>query len=169
MTRNAPADPSAKPGVFLACPDRNEFVPEVEIAVFVENQQILALAVLRTADQRDVALTSGDARQRNPRRVDARSFLAHESARRSRNAVHDGNVAGQQIRQLRQKERRAQIVHQPLIKKPGSGVAFRCHVQNVAVDREIALAAAGGDNHVIRPRISLSPLTPAEASASPAA
>src|SRR5713101_9537632 len=88
--------PKRETGVLLACPDRNEFVPEVEIAVFVENQQILALAVLRTADQRDVALTSGDARQRNPRRVDARSLLTHEGTRRSRNTVHDGDVAGQQ-------------------------------------------------------------------------
>src|SRR6266699_5296705 len=62
--------------------------------------------------------------------------------------MHDGNVAGEQVRELRQKERRAQIVHQPLVEEPGSRVAFRFQVQNVAVHREIALAATGGDNHV---------------------
>ena len=81
MTRNAPAEPSAKPACPAARPDRREFVLEVEVAEFVEHQQVLALAVLRAADQRDVALPAGDARQRDPRRVDAGGFLAHEGAR----------------------------------------------------------------------------------------
>ncbi len=148
MTRNAPADPSAKPALLLARPDRSEFVLEVEIAELVEHQQILALAVLRAADQRDVALAGGDARERDPCRVDAGGFLAHEGARRSGDAVHDGDVAGQQVRELRQKQGRAQIVHQPLVEKAGSGVALGFQIQNVAVHREIALAAAGGDDHV---------------------
>ena len=40
----------------------------------------IALAIMRAADQRDVALAGGDPRQRDPRRVDSRHFLAHEGA-----------------------------------------------------------------------------------------
>ena len=61
-------------------------------------QQVLALAVLRTANQSDVALPAGDARQRNSRGIDAGSLLAHERPRRARDPVHDGDVAGQQVR-----------------------------------------------------------------------
>ncbi len=84
-------------GVVLPSPDRSELVPEVEIIEFIENQQVLALAVLRAPDQRDVALTGRDACERDPRCVDAGSFLAHEGARRAGHAVHDGDVAGEQV------------------------------------------------------------------------
>src|SRR5712664_4122299 len=73
--------PKRETGVFLARPNRSKFVPEVEIAEFIENQQILALTVLRTADQRDIALSGGDTCERDSRRVDAGGFLAHEGAR----------------------------------------------------------------------------------------
>ena len=55
--------------LFLARPYRFEFVLEVVIAELVENQQVLALAVMRTSDQRDVALAGGDACERDPRRI----------------------------------------------------------------------------------------------------
>src|SRR5258708_511135 len=44
----------------LAHPNRGEFVLEVEIAALVENQEVFALAVMRTADQRNVALAGVD-------------------------------------------------------------------------------------------------------------
>ena len=138
-------------GMSLARPDRRELVLEVEVAELVEHQQVLALAVMRTADQRDVALAGGDPRQRDPRRVDAGGFLAHEGARRAGDAVHDGDIAGQQVGELRQEQRRAQIVHQPFVEEAGRGVALGLGVQNGGVDREIALAAAGGDDHVHPP------------------
>ena len=90
---------------------------------------------MRAADQRDVALSGRDTRERDPCRVDTRGFLAHEGARRAGHAVHDGDVAGEQVRKLRQEQRRAQIVHQPLIEKAGSGVTLRFQIQNVAVHR----------------------------------
>src|ERR1700716_1198936 len=137
--------------VFLARPNRRKLVLEVEAAELVEDQEVLAFAVLRATDQRDVALTAGDTCERDPRRVNACSFLAHESARRSGYAVHDGDVAGQQVRKLRQKKRRTQIVHQPFVEKPGRGIALRFGTENAYVDREIALATAGGDNHIHPP------------------
>src|SRR5437588_12995810 len=89
---------SARP----ASPDRCELVLEVEIAELVQNQEILAFAVMRAADQRDVALTARDARQRNSRGIRARDLLAHEGARGSANAVDNGDIAGQKIGKLRQ-------------------------------------------------------------------
>ena len=62
--------------------------------------------------------------------------------------MHDRDIARQQVRKLRQEQRRTQIVHQPLVEETGSGVAFRFQIQNVAVHREIAFATTGGDNHV---------------------
>src|ERR1700733_6516016 len=134
--------------VFLARPYRFELVLEVVIAELVENQQVLALAVMRTSDQRDVALAGRYACERDPRRIHTRDFLAHESARGSRHAVHDGDVAGQEVRQLRQEQRRTQIAHQAVIEKAGRGIARRGGVENAGIDREIALTAAGGHNHV---------------------
>ena len=83
--------------------------------------------------------------------------------------MDDRDIAGEQIGELRQEQRRPQIVHQPFVEKAGRRIALCGGVQDGDIDREIALAAAGGDDHVHPPRISLSPLTPAESSASPAA
>ncbi len=148
MTRNAPAEPSANPPARPARPDRRELVLEVEIAELVENQKILALAVVRAADQRDVALAGRNARQRDPRRIDAGGFLAHEGARGPGYAVDDGDIAGQQIGELRQEQRRAQIAHQPFVEEAGGRIALGLRAENAGIDRQIALAAAGGDDHV---------------------
>ena len=101
-----------------------------------------------SADQRDVALAGLDTRERDPRRVDAGGFLAHEGARRSADAVNDGDIAGEQIGELRQEQRRPQIVHQPFVEKAGARIALRVGVQDRHVDRDVALAAAGRDDHV---------------------
>ena len=90
----------------------------------------------------------GDARQRDAHRVDAGGFLAHEGARRAGDAVHDGNVAGQQIGELRQKQRRPQVAHQPFVEEGGRIWRARHTGQDRRVDGEVALAAAGGDDHV---------------------
>src|SRR6202047_2649975 len=52
-----------KATLLAARPNRNELVFEIEIAELVENQQILALAILRATDQGDVALAGSDARE----------------------------------------------------------------------------------------------------------
>ena len=49
-------------------------------AGFVQQQQILALAAVRAADESKLALPRGDARQRNANRVDPGGFFAHERA-----------------------------------------------------------------------------------------
>ena len=100
------------------------------------------------ADQRDLALSGCDPRQRDPRRVDAGGFLAHEGARRAAHAVDDGDVAGEQVGELGQKQRRPQIVHQPFVEKAGARIALGISVHDRQVDREVAFAAAGGDDHV---------------------
>ncbi len=86
-----------KARLLLACPNRSVFVLEIVAAEFVEQQKILAFAIMRAADQGDVALPGGDPRQCDPRRVDTGDFLAHEGTRGSRHAVDDGDVAGEQV------------------------------------------------------------------------
>ena len=68
----------------------------------VEEEQILAFAVVRAADQRELALAGADARERDAHRIDARRLLAHEGARGAGDAVHDRDVAGEQVGELRQ-------------------------------------------------------------------
>ena len=60
--------------------------------------------------------------QRDAHRVDAGRLLAHEGARGAGDAVHDRDVAGQQVGQLRQEQRRPQVGRQPLVQE---GVAAR--------------------------------------------
>src|SRR5262249_62149975 len=59
-----------------ALPDRLESTTQHVSAAVVEQQQILALAVVRSADQRQFALSGGDALERDAYRVDARRPLA---------------------------------------------------------------------------------------------
>src|SRR3954451_12542034 len=87
-----------KAGVSLPSPNRRELPLEVEVAEFIKNQEVLALADLRTADQHDVTLAGRDARQRNSRRIDAGCFFAHERAGSAADAVDDGDIAREQIR-----------------------------------------------------------------------
>src|SRR5690348_7704650 len=110
-------------GIVLALPNWSELSFKIEAAEFIKDQEVLALAVLRASDQGDFALTRSNACKRDPRRINSGGFLAHERAGRSGHAMNDGNVAGQQIRKLCQKQGRPEIVHQPLVQKAGSRVA----------------------------------------------
>ncbi len=80
-----------------ALPHRREFVLQVEPAERVKQQKVLPLAVVRAADQRNLALSGNDARERNPHRIRPRRLLAHEGARGAGHPVHDRNIAGQEI------------------------------------------------------------------------
>ena len=62
--------------------------------------------------------------------------------------MDDRNIAGEQIGELSQEQRRPQTVHQPFVEKAGSRIAFCGGVQNRDIDRQIALAAGGRDDHV---------------------
>ena len=133
----------------LALPDRRERVLQSVAAELVEHQQVRALAVVGAADQRDVALAGLDARQRDAHRIDAGGFLAHEGARGAGDAVHDRDIAGEQVGELRQEQRRPQVAHQPFVEE-GVRVLGAAAVprQDGGVDRDVALAAAGRDDHV---------------------
>src|SRR6185437_2439039 len=118
------------------------------VAELVQDQYVLALAVLRAPDQGNVALAGRNARERNARGVHAGSFLTHEGARRPAYAVHDGDIAGKQVRKLREEQGRAQAAHQLLVEQARRGISLGLRGQDRAIDGEIALAAAGGDHHV---------------------
>src|SRR5450631_634117 len=62
--------------------------------------------------------------------------------------MDDGDIAGEQVGKLGQKQRRPQIVHQPFVEEGGACVAVYIGVENCQIDRNIAFAAAGRDDHV---------------------
>ncbi len=135
-------------GVIVPLPYRGVCVLQAVAAELIKHQQIGAFAVIRAADQRNVALSGLDARERHAHGVDAGGLLAHEGARGAGDAMHDRDVAGEQIGQLREEEGGAQAVHQ-LFVDVGLGVAgLGRAAQHRAVDREVALTAASGDDHV---------------------
>ena len=86
-----------------------------QAAHLVVQQDIRPLGVVGAADQHDVALAGGDPRTGDAHGVGAAGFLAHEGARRADHAMHDGDIAGQQVGQLRQEQRRTQIAQQMLV------------------------------------------------------
>ena len=131
-----------------ALPHRREPVLEIEPSELIEHQQVFALAVMRTADQHDVALPGGDTRERDPHRIDAGGLLAHEGARGAGDAVHDRDIARKQVGQLRQEQRRAQVAHQAFVEESIGIVGLRQAGEDRAVGRKVALAAAGGHDHV---------------------
>ena len=88
---------------------------EQEAAHLVDEHHVGPRGVVGAADEEGVALVRGDARQGDPQGVDAGGLLAHEGARGAGDAVHDGDVAGEQVRELRQEQRRAEAVRQPLV------------------------------------------------------
>ena len=79
----------------------------------------------------------------DPQRVDAGLFLAHEGAGCARDAVHDGDVAGEQVRELRQEQRRPQVAHQALVEERAPVGGAPQPGQDLRVDGRVALAAAG--------------------------
>ena len=140
--------PSAMP----PCGPRSQTGANVSLqqrAGLLEDQQdVPARGVIGAADQRQFALSGGDARLRDAHGVDAGGFLAQERARGSDDAVHDRDIAGEQVRKLRQEQGRAQIAHQPFVEE-GAGLGHLAHAgEDRGVDRDVALAAAGGDDHV---------------------
>jgi hypothetical protein len=137
-----------KAGARLAVPHRYELVLQAEAAELVKHQQVGALGVVTAADQRDVALARCDPRMRDPDRVDARGLFAHEGARRPGHPVHDRDVAGEQVRKLREEQRRAKIAHQPFVEKGLRLLRGRQAGQDRRVGGDIALAAARRNDHV---------------------
>src|SRR5437868_15522250 len=86
-----------KPASRTALPNRGEFFLQIVMAELIEHQQVPALAIMRAADQHNVALAGIDARDRDAHGIDAGAFFAHESARRTGYAMHDGDIAAEKI------------------------------------------------------------------------
>ncbi|KIT81882.1 hypothetical protein QT20_00080, partial [Staphylococcus aureus] len=80
--------------------------------------------------------------------VDAGGFLAHEGARGPAHAVNDRDIAGKQIGELCQEQRRPQFVHQLFVEDGGRQVTLRVGIHDRQGDIEVTLAAAGRDDHV---------------------
>ncbi len=155
--------------VRAAIPDRREFVLEHDAAELEGEQHVPARAVIGAADQRQFALTGGDARLRDAHGVDAGRFLAHERARGADDAMHDRNIAGEEVGQLRQEQGRAQIAHQPLVEEGAGLLVLRMPVRiavSAAISRSPPPAAT-----IMSAWSSSSglPAMPASASARPAA
>ena len=62
--------------------------------------------------------------------------------------MHQRDIAGEEIGQLRQKQRRAQVAHQPFVEKNVRAIGFAYAGEDRIVGGDVALAAAGGDDHV---------------------
>jgi hypothetical protein len=131
-----------------AIPDRREFVLQQHVAEFEGEQHVPARAVIGAADQGQLALAGGDARLGDADTVHPRGLFPHKSARGADDAVHQRDVAGEQIGQLRQKQRRPQIAHQAFVEKNVRAIGLAHAGKDRIVGRDVALAAAGGDDHV---------------------
>src|SRR5215510_8464934 len=62
--------------------------------------------------------------------------------------MHNRDVAGEQIGELRQEQRRPQVAHEALVEKGVWIGRFTLVAQDRGVNRDVALAAAGGHDHV---------------------
>ena len=109
--------PVGKTGTPTAGPHRLKFFGQIVSAELEQQQQLLAFAVIGAADERNLTVAGLDSSMRNSHRVDTGRFFAHEGARRSGDAVYDRNVAGKQIRELSEEQRRAQRAHELFVEK----------------------------------------------------
>ena len=110
---------------------------------------VLALGDAGAADEEDVALAGADAPPGDLDGADAGDLLAHEGARRAGDLVDDRDVAGDEVGELRQEERRAEVVGQALVEERRlRRRRVREALEDGRVGRHVALAAVGGDDHV---------------------
>src|SRR5262249_17080143 len=77
-----------------AIPYRSELLLQDDAAKFECKEYVPARAMIGAANQRQLALSGGDARLRHTDRIDPCGLLAHECARSADNAVDQRNVAG---------------------------------------------------------------------------
>ena len=144
--RRAEADAGIGPG-----PEIGEPAAQQEAAGIVGNLDIRARSSESGADQENFALACGEAAMGDAQGVGASGLFAHEGPARTGDLVNDRDVAGEQIGQLRQEQGRAQAVGQlrgdPILALSAIGMPGRA-LENLAVQIEIALAAAGGDDHM---------------------
>ena len=140
-------------------------------AELVEQQQVLALAVVRAADQRDVALSGRRCAQ-------ARCAPRRRRPTSSPMKVREEPVTPCTIEMLpasrlescaRNSVGRRSLISRSLRKASGFGGLAHAG-EDRAVDRDVALAAAGGDDHVhAREQLGIALDARHPSSASPAA
>ena len=123
ITRKQPTEPSTMPPP-AACRAQTgangrpvaRLLPQ-HAASLVVQQRVRPLGVERAADQEQIALARRDPRAGDAHRVGARGLLAHEGARGADHAVHQRDVARQQVGKLREEQRRPQIGQQLLVQQ----------------------------------------------------
>ena len=130
--------------------DRAEAAAREVAAHLVDHQHVRPLGTVRAADQDRVDLARGDPSLGDPQGIHPGGFLAHEGTRGARDPVDDGDVAGQQVRQLGQEQRRAQVVLEPLVQVGARIGGLPQARQDRAIDRVVALAAARRHDEVER-------------------
>jgi hypothetical protein len=94
-----------------------------------------------------MSLARNDPRPRRPQCLEPGLF-PEEGARRARNLVHDGDVSGEHVRELRQKQRRTKIAHQLFVQQTSPVRCGPTLLQKLAVERGIALAARCHDEKI---------------------
>ena len=62
--------------------------------------------------------------------------------------MHDRDVAGEEVRELGEEQRRPEVAHQALVEEDAGIGGLPDLRQDLTVDRVVALAAAGGDDQV---------------------
>ena len=117
-------------------------------AELVAQQHVGMLGIEGAADQRMRRLAGADARRRRLDRRNAGAFLAHEGARRAGDLVDDRDVAGEQVGELRQEQRRPELGGQLLVEQDAEIGASRRSGEDRRVDRLVALAAGRRHHHV---------------------
>ena len=135
--------------VFRALPNRPVRPGQQHIAGAQQQHHLRTRRTGGAPDQGEIDLPRLKPGTRDAHGIGAGGFLAHERARRAAYAMHDRDGAGQQVRELGQKKRWTQIRREPLVEeRPGRLVAGRQFIGQRRVDRDIALATAGCDDHV---------------------
>ena len=138
-------EPAAKRGPL---PDALGFALPERVAHGVVQDDCEVLGIVGATDQSDLALSCADTRMRDPHGVDAGRLLAHEGARGAGDAMHDRDVAGQKVGQLRQEQGRAQVAHQAFVDEHFWLLGLGQTGQDCGIDRFVALGSSGDRDHV---------------------
>ena len=100
------------------------------------------------ADQRMGRLAGADAGRRGVDRRNAGAFLAHEGARGPGDLVDDRDIAGEQVGELRQEQRRPELRRQLLVEQDAEVGASERSGEDRGVYGFVALAAGRRHHHV---------------------
>ncbi len=116
----------------LARPERLPVADDMALHRFDQQDHVQPFGGKGTANQRMGRLPGLDTGKGGFDRRNAGRFFAHEGARRTGDLVHDGDIAGQQIGELRQKQRRAQFGRQLFVQQLFAVVALQRFVDDQA-------------------------------------